>query len=171
MIRLAIPEDLKAIMDIINEIKVEMKKEKNPQWHEGYPLEPDFLEDINSKELYVLEENNIIVALVCIQNDITDQYESVPERTKEKSLVLHRLAVALKYQHQGYDQKLFQFAENLAIENNIFLLKADTETSNKKMNQLFKKLNFQQKGTLTWSDNDGKYNYYEKKLGSDKHDI
>lgn len=171
MIRLATQEDLKAIMNIINEIKIEMKKDNNPQWHDGYPLESDFLEDINNKELYVLEDNNTVVALMCIQKDTTDQYFNVPERTLASSFILHRLAVSLKYQHQGYAQKLFQFAENLAIENNVFLLRADTEKSNKKMNQLFQKLNFQKKGTLTWSDNDGEYNYYEKKLGSDKHDI
>ena len=112
-----------------------------------------------------------IVVLICIQIDLEDQYHQVKNETVAPALILHRLAISPKYQKRGYAQRLFQFAEETAIKNNIFLLKADTEKSNKKMNQLFQKLNFHQIGTLTWSDNDGIYNYYEKKLGSENHEV
>ena len=171
MIRLATDEDLKSIMNIINDVKEEMKKENNPQWHADYPLISDFQKDMDEKSLYVLEENNDIVGLICIQINSNDQYQQVKNQTDSPALVLHRLAISPKFQKKGYAQKLFQFAEETAIKNNIFFLKADTEKSNKKMNQLFKKLNFTKKGTLTWSDNNGIFNYYEKKLGSDIREI
>ena len=169
MIRLATDEDLKSIMNIINDVKEEMKKENNPQWHADYPLISDFQKDMDEKSLYV-----VFILLMLggqLQINSNDQYQQVKNQTDSPALVLHRLAISPKFQKKGYAQKLFQFAEETAIKNNIFFLKADTEKSNKKMNQLFQKLNFTKKGTLTWSDNNGIFNYYEKKLGSDIREI
>lgn len=167
MIRLAKPQDVEQIMDIINVIKKEMKKENNPQWNDSYPLENDFMNDIKQNALYIIEENNKIKAFASITEDLEDDYEHVNNRTKERSLVIHRLAVAQNDQKKGYAQKLFSFAMKKALQNNIFYIKADTEIHNIKMNNLFQKLGFQKMVELRWSDNDEIYNYYEKKLGSD----
>ncbi len=94
MIRLAKPQDVEQIMDIINVIKKEMKKENNPQWNDSYPLENDFMNDIKQNALYIIEENNKIRAFASITEDLEDDYEHVNNRTKERSLVIHRLAVA-----------------------------------------------------------------------------
>lgn len=166
MIRQATKNDMKEIMTIINEIKEDMKKENNPQWNDTYPLEEDFLEDIKKNALYVLEEEKI-VAFASILESPKEEYSEIKNRYLEKSYTIHRLAVNKKYRKSGYAKKIFQFAENFALENNAYCLKGDTEIHNEKMNKLFEKLGYQQKGIIKWSDNDGTYNYYEKKLGSD----
>ena len=171
MIRLAKEEDLKSIIEIVNEIKMDMKEEQNPQWHSGYPLLEDFKRDFEKNNLYVLEEDKTIYAFVCIMEDMDDDYEQVPNRTKEKSYIIHRLAVDKNIRNKGYAKSLIKYAENIALDNRAFYLKGDTEIHNQKMNQLFLKLGFQKKGELHWSDNDGTYNYYEKKLGSDTHEV
>lgn len=154
-------------MIITNEIKKDMKEENNPQWHATYPLEEDFQKDIDNESLYVLEENNELKAFAAIMEDLEDDYEQVENRTKAPSIIIHRLAVNTKDRQKGYAQELFSFAEQLAQQKNINCIKADTEIHNQKMNRLFQKLGYQKKGVLEWSDNDGVYNYYKKKLGSD----
>ncbi|MCI8575144.1 MAG: GNAT family N-acetyltransferase [Bacilli bacterium] len=171
MIRLATKIDLESIMNIINQVKEEMKKENNPQWHDGYPQKDDFLNDINEQSLYIVEEDNELKALICIKKDNEDEYQQVKNRTLAPSLILHRLAVSPNYRHKGMAKTLISYAEELALQNNIKILKADTEKNNLKMNELFKRLGFQKKGELTWSDNAGIFNYYEKDLGSDTNDL
>lgn len=56
MFRLATESDLPEIMVIVKQIVVEMSSSNNRQWDETYPLPDDFLQDINTKSLYVLEE-------------------------------------------------------------------------------------------------------------------
>lgn len=171
MIRLAKKEDLKRIMEMVNQIKIDMKKEQNPQWHSGYPLLEDFLLDLKKKSLYVLEDNHMILAFACIMEDVDDDYKQILNRTKEKSYVIHRLAVDRDVRSKGYAKQLMKFAENLSLEKKAFYLKGDTEIHNHKMNRLFENLGFQKKGELHWSDNDGTYYYYEKKLGSDNREV
>ena len=68
MIRLATNNDLENIMKIIKEIKLEMQQLNNPQWSEkdDYPNEEIFKDDIYYNTLYVLEEENTIKGLICI---------------------------------------------------------------------------------------------------------
>lgn len=162
MIRLATQNDLKRIIEITEEVKKEMKLENNPQWDE-YPQEEDFLKDIKDNALYVYEEDKIC-AFASIKKETEKEYQQVKESTTNPSYVIHRLAVDKNYRRKSYAQKLFIFAEELAKKDNIFYIKADTEIHNEKMNQLFLKLGYQKLGTLKWSDNNGTFNYYEKKL-------
>ena len=163
MIRLAKQKDLDQILKITEIIKQEMKMENNPQWHEGYPTKEDFQKDIDEKSLYVLEENRV-VAFASIKKDSENDYEKVKESTKKEAYIIHRLAVDKTERKKGYAKQLFSFAEDLALKDNIYYIKADTEIHNKKMNKLFQNLGYIHHGTLSWSDNDGVFNYYEKKL-------
>ena len=51
-----------------------------------------------------------------------------------------------------------------AKENNIKILKGDTEISNTKMNNLFIKEGYKYIGRFSYNDYPGIYNYYEKEI-------
>lgn len=163
MIRKATLDDLERIMQITKEIVVEMKENGNPQWSDLYPTKEDFTDDINNNTLYVYEKDKVI-GFICITKDTENEYGHVLESSKNNAYIMHRLGIDKSYRALGIATKLMSYAEELAIQNNIYLMKADTEIKNNKMNALFKKLGYQQISTLTWSDNNGLFNYYEKRL-------
>ena len=77
---------------------------------------------------------------------------------------MHRLGLDKNYRKLGIAISFLKYVEELALKNNIFLIKADTEVKNIKMNTLFEKLGYKKLSTFNWSDNDGLFNYYEKNL-------
>lgn len=165
MIRCAFFKDLDSIMEIIKNIQLEMKKEKNPQWSEesDYPNKDKFRQDITNNSLYVLEENEIIKGFISVTID-NGEYDSLLKTSKEPSYIIHRLAIKKEYRKEGLASILFLYAENLAKKNNIKILKADTEEHNLKMNNLFLKLGFKKKGEFEYDDYPGHYIYYEKEI-------
>ncbi len=164
MIREANLNDLAKIIEIKESIIEEMQELANPQWHQNYPTIEDFTKDLENNSLYVYEENNEVVGFVCITKDLEDEYQIVEKSTKADAYIIHRLGIAKNYRHLGIAYKFMKYAEHLAKMNNVYLIKADTEISNFKMNALFNKLNYNLIGNLQWQDNVGNFNYYEKNL-------
>lgn len=176
MIRLASIEDLNEIYNIFNSIKKEMREENNPQWGvsvNNYPnLDEYFIdypnrqiieEDIIKQELYLYEEEGIIKGVISICKD-NGEYEGIVETSDKESIIIHRLAIPENYRKLGLAQKLISYAENKAKEENITIIKADTEVSNAKMNQLFIKMGFKVMGDFAYDDYPGEYIYYEKEI-------
>lgn len=171
MIRNAKTEDVSKIMKIVDEIKKMMKQEGNPQWHASYPLEEDFFKDIQKKELYVYEEENQIKGFLCIKNSEKEEYQFIPNLELREGYSFHRLGVSSNDRHQHIALKLMEYGEKKALENNIKILKGDTEMNNKRMNNLFQKLGYQKITAFEYPKEPGIYNYYEKTLGSDQNEI
>jgi len=165
MIHLASIANLDEIMEIIRVIKKEMKEEKNPQWNEedNYPSREKFLSDIENKNLYIYEEGKILKGFIAITKD-SNEYVELLKTSEKPAYILHRLAIKKEYRKEGIASKLFEYAEKLAKENNIKILKADTEVNNIKMNKLFIKLGFIKKGEFEYDDYPGHYIYYEKEV-------
>ena len=165
MIRKANLNDLNCIMEIVRSIQAEMKQENNPQWNEDndYPSKEKFIEDINKNALYVYETDYSIKGFMSITLD-NKEYDELLKTSNEPAYVLHRLAVRKENRKEGLASKFFEYAESLAKENSISLLKADTEKHNFKMNNLFLKLGFKKKGEFEYADYPGSYIYYEKEI-------
>lgn len=165
MIRIANIKDLESIMEIVRSIQVEMKEENNPQWNaeDDYPNIDKFMEDINNNALYVYEDSNIIKGFMSIATD-NGEYDELLKTSNEPAYALHRLAIRKENRQEGLASKFFEYAGSLAKENNIKILKADTEKHNVKMNNLFLKLGFKKKGEFEYDDYPGSYIYYEKEI-------
>ena len=166
MIEQANLDDLKKVDSIMEDIKEEMRKEKNPQWgstEDNYPSIKRLKEDIMNHRMYKYVEDNKIKGIISIVED-NNEYDEIIENTHKKSWILHRLAIPLKFRKNSIATKLMRYVEKKAKEQDIEILKSDTEVSNTKMNQLFKKEGYQYKGKFTYDDYPGKYNYYEKEL-------
>ena len=91
-------------------------------------------------------------------------YDELLENSHKKSYILHRLAIKKEFRNQDIASKLLTFCEELALKNNIEVLKADTEEKNINMNNLFIKFHYKKMGEFEYDDYPGHYIYYEKEV-------
>ncbi len=163
MIHLAKITDIEDIINIANSSKDEMKQEQNPQWQDSYINKDKFLNDIKNNSLYVLLEDNTLKGFIVI-TDETHEYDELLKTSTKRAYILHRLAIKKEFRHQGLASKLFEFVDLQARENNIEILKADTEEHNIKMQHLFTKVGFKKIAEFNYTDYPGHYIYYEKEI-------
>lgn len=166
MIKKAVNEDIKDIMSIIKETIVEMNSYNNHQWDENYPQEKDFMNDIKEGNLFVVKRKGILVGFVCINKTEPIEYNGLKWSLSEDFMVIHRMAVKLDFRRMGVGTELMNFADELALENNIRYLKTDTYSINTKMNTLFKKCGYNFVGEMNFLSKEEPFNCYEKVLRS-----
>ncbi len=107
------------------------------QWNEHYPSVEKLQQDIDRKELYVLEENNQILGMIVLSEIIDEEYIPISWLTpSEKNLYIHRLAIHPGSWGKGYGQKMMDFAEDFARKLNFQSIRLDTFSLNKR-NQKF----------------------------------
>ena len=164
MITKANSKDIKQIMAIINETVKEMKSYNNTQWDDNYPQDKDFAKDIELGNLYVDKKDNTITGFICVNYIEPVEYNGLSWSKDEKCMVIHRMAVNSQFRNKGIGTKLMNFAEELAIKNGVNYLKTDTYSINVKMNSLFRKLNYQLVGQMSFLGKEKPFNCYEKTL-------
>ncbi|WP_434796316.1 GNAT family N-acetyltransferase [Terrisporobacter vanillatitrophus] len=164
MIRKASLNDVNNIMDIIKLTVEEMKTYNNTQWDENYPKAKDFTKDVESGDLYVQDEDGEIKGFICVNYIEPIEYEGLGWGSNDKAMVIHRMAVNPNHRHQGVGTKLMNFAEQLALENNVVYLKTDTYSINTKMNSLFKKCGYNFVGEMSFLGKEKPFYCYDKLL-------
>lgn len=166
MIRLGTKADLPAILNIVNEAKAIMRQDGNHQWDEQYPLETHFEEDIKKKSLFVLEANSTIFAFIVVDQQQPEWYDELAwPIDRNSAYVIHRLAASSKL--KGAATKLFNYAVNLALNNDIHVILTDTFALNKRAQGLFKKFDFTKVGEVNidyppFDKGEPFYAYYKK---------
>jgi len=164
MIRKAVLEDLKAISKIIKETIVEMHSYNNYQWDESYPKEKDFINDIENGDLFVAERDGILVGFVCVNKIEPIEYDGLNWSLNEAVMVVHRMAVNPSSRRSGIGTELMNFADELALKNNIRYLKTDTYSINTKMNGLFIRCGYKLVGEMSFLGKEKPFYCYEKVL-------
>ena len=89
-------EDLKDIMAIIRDAQAYFKNNNIDQWQNGYPNEDSILSDIESKESYVLVDDNEIIGTAYLSFAGESDYDVIYEGkwlSHEDYAVVHRIAV------------------------------------------------------------------------------
>lgn len=164
MMRKAVMEDTKGIMEIIKETISEMRTYNNIQWDESYPQEKDFMNDIQRGDLYVAEREGKLVGFVCINKVEPVEYDELKWPLNEDCMVVHRMAVNPNYRRSGIGTELMKFADELALANNIRYLKTDTYSINTKMNLLFTKCGYDLVGEMSFLGKEKPFYCYGKIL-------
>ena len=164
IIRKAVLEDLKDIMEIISETIFEMHSYNNNQWDDSYPKEKDFISDMAKEDLFVVEREGKLAGFVCINEVEPVEYKGLNWTSNESSLVVHRMSVSPAYRRNGIGTELMRFADELALKNNIRYLKTDTYSINTKMNALFKKSGYNFVGEMSYLGKKEPFFCYEKIL-------
>ena len=140
MIRLATKDDIPLILDITKACAKAMILKGIYQWNSHYPNQAAFENDINRKELYVLEKRKEVIGCIVISTLMDEEYVPIQWLTPNKNNVyIHRLAIHPDFQGQGYAQQLMDFAENSAKEKDNASIRLDTFSKNKR-NQRFYEL-------------------------------
>lgn len=136
------------ILTMTNACRIAMEAKGIYQWTTAYPSQKAFEKDIDRNELYVLLEDNAIIGCVVVSLLMDDEYKNVAWLTENgNNYYIHRLAVHPKYQGKGYAQRLMDFGENFARENNAVSVRLDTFSHNKR-NQKF----YEQRGYVKLED-------------------
>ncbi len=136
-IRKATGQDIDAILSITSACAARMISKGILQWSEEYPNKEVFENDLSKNWLYVVVKSNKTIGSITITPEMDEVYKSVKWLTiTNNNLYIHRLAIDPKMQGKGYAQKLMNFAENYARQNNYESIRLDTFSKNTR-NQKF----------------------------------
>lgn len=151
MIRKATEKDIKAIVDIYNDIHTaEEKGDASTGWiRDIYPTEDTARLYLQKSELFVEDEDGTIVGTAIINQQQVDIYEKgswnydVPEN---EVMVLHTLVISPKALGKGYGKKFVSFYEQYALLNNCHYLRMDTNEKNRRARAVYKKMGYTEVG-------------------------
>ena len=148
-IRLAFPNEVDAIMQVIEEAKKCLADAGSTQWQNGYPNTETIIDDIISGQAYVALEEGELLAYAAVTKSPEKAYEAIYDGNWEgkeaEYLVFHRIAVASDVQGQGVAQT---FLEGLIEGFDYLDFRSDTHDQNKVMQHIFEKLGFKQVGKV-----------------------
>lgn len=166
MIRKGRIEDIGMIIEMIANTAKVMKRENNDQWDEKYPSPDIIIEDIKAGTLYVFEEGKRVTGTITIDNNEPLEYKGISWRNEGPAYTFHRLAVNPLERGKGIASRLINFAEKIALENNIAYIKVDTYSLNVKAQGLFLKKGYRKVGELYFQGKRHPFFCYDKILST-----
>jgi len=164
LLRKATLSEIPQIWEIIQDAIEQRRLEGSQQWQDGYPNELSITNDINNGYGFVLTENDSIVCYAAIIFDIEPAYEKIEGKwlTNDDYVVVHRVAVSKLAKGKGIATKLFLKIEELAVQQNVYSIKVDTNFDNVPMLKILDKLNYTYCGEVYFRG--GARRAYEKQL-------
>ncbi|MEY8781615.1 GNAT family N-acetyltransferase [Allomuricauda sp. XS_ASV26] len=149
MIRRAKISEITDILSITKACAVKMQQNGIFQWNEHYPSKQAFLKDIQRNELYVIEENHIILGTIVISTLMDDEYIPIQWLTPNgNSSYIHRLSVHPDHQGKGLAQRLMDFAESHSKKNGFVSVRLDTFSQNKRNQRFYEQRGYQKLGDI-----------------------
>ena len=144
------------------------KQDGSNQWQDGYPNPSVIEDDIKKGVAYVIRNESDIIGYCAVLNN-EPEYVNIKGKwlTDSDYLVFHRVAISEKYLRQGFSKLMLRFIESLAIDKNIFSIKADTNFDNQAMLALFKKNGYSYCGEVSFRGSSRKA--FEKVLKAVNH--
>lgn len=157
--RLATIDDFQEIIGIYRSAIDAMNADGIMQWDEIYPTVDDIRKDIDTQEMYVgLKDSRICVAYT-LNKESDAQYQNASWDGGINYIVVHRLCVAPKFQHQHIARDTMQHIHNECREYGIKTVRLDAFTENPYALALYENLGYQKRGEAVWRK--GKFNLYE----------
>lgn len=147
--RKATIHDVKRITQIYENIHDEIESEKMTiGWiRHIYPTKETALSSIQAGDMFVEEDDGIIVAAAKINQEQVAEYKKASwqyEIDEEQVMVLHTLVVDPQLSSKGYGTKFVAFYEQYALNQNCHYLRMDTNAKNTNARKLYQKLNYQE---------------------------
>ncbi|SEN82878.1 Acetyltransferase (GNAT) domain-containing protein [Amphibacillus marinus] len=164
MIRLATAFDMSEIMTLISKVVKVMNSQGSQQWHEGYPAEADYAKDIKRGELFVLEENGVVLGICTISKRGHEEYHLIKWTQPYSAFTIKRLAIDPEYRGKGLANQFFKYAGKLAEQSGIATLNTDTFWNNTNAQALFKRNGFHYIQSRQDPQTMNTLHYFEKKL-------
>ena len=142
--RKANSEDLIQIWEILQQGIASRKKDGSNQWQDGYPNAEVVQNDIDKEVGYVLTEGNSIIGYCAILINDEPEYANIEGNwlTNEDFVVFHRVAISENHLGKSLSKKILEFIEVVALDNQIFSVKADTNFDNIAMLKIFERMGY-----------------------------
>ena len=118
---------------------------KNPsKWWKLENLNPEFLlKYAKPQEFFVALVNEKPAAAAVLQlNQNSQDWKRIDKDQEKKALYIHWLCVEREFKGKNLPKVMIDFAEKKARENNINLLRVDTNASETKLRKIYEKLGF-----------------------------
>ena len=164
-IRAAASADLEPLWALVQRAVAHMNAIGNPQWGEDYPTLSLYRGDLAAGELYVaVNEAGRVLGCACVNGRESPEYAAVPWAYTGPVLSVHRLAVDPDVQRQGVATALIAHAEALARDRGVKALHVDTYAQNDRMQALFRKRGYVQRGDISLHGRPLRYLCFEKRL-------
>ena len=149
MIRKAEITDLQEIKSLTEACAEAMIQKGIYQWNEHYPSLEKLKNDIRKEELYVLETGKKILGIIVITPAKDEEYIPIDWLSKtENNIYIHRLATHPDHWGQGFAQKLMDFAEDMARQNNYESVRLDTFSQNSRNQKFYEARGYQRLGNI-----------------------
>ncbi len=144
-IRFAHPNELKAIVTIIEEARAHLAASGSNQWQgaDGYPTQEDIFEDILENRGYVGLIDGRVVAYAAVylgnQPEYNAIYDGKWQHNNYRYVTFHRVAVAADFRGQQVTQT---FLQGLIEGHKVPDFRCDTHEKNVAMQHILEKLGF-----------------------------
>lgn len=166
-IRLAVREDVGAVLELLRRVVPSMRAAGNLQWDEHYPAAAVFEHDVEQGQLWVGEIDGIFAGMVAITAGHEPEYGHAGWDANEEGVMVHRLAVDPKFRGTRLAAALMRKAEEVAAERGLPTVRTDTSIENEAAKRFFLKLGFKETGEISLSFRPGlRVICYEKRLRS-----
>lgn len=173
--RKAEERDLPQIVDLYSEIHTEEENGKaTTGWNRKiYPTESTAKAALERNDIFVAEDNNVIVGTAIINQNQGEMYFNADWKYKvpdSEIMVLHTLVITPKASGKGYGKSFVRFYEEYALSKGCHFLRMDTNEKNIPARTLYKRLAYEEIGKVQCAFNGIESTtlvLIEKKLGPD----
>ena len=144
--------DLERVMELVVDAQNWFRGQNIDQWQDGYPTREIILNDILSRENYIVELNGVAVATFVISFAGEPTYSEIKGKgwlNENRYAVVHRIAVADESRRKGIAREILHYAEELSVEQGVSDIRIDTHCDNAPMRSLLKKLGYTHCGRIT----------------------
>lgn len=150
--RKACPEDVAQIWQILHQAIERRKDDGSKQWQDGYPNIEVVNKDIRGGHGFVLLDKEIVIGYIAVYINDEPAYENIIGKwmTNDDFVAIHRVAVSASHLGKGLAKQLLTHVETLAISEEIYSIKADTNFDNAAMINIFLKLGYLYCGEVTF---------------------
>lgn len=157
--------DLEKLFQIYLNGKINLENNGIYQWTNNYPTLSIIEDDLKKNVLYTLKNNEKIIGAINISEEQETEYNSIKWKfDNSKVLVIHRLVIDPKYQKKGHAQKLMDFAEKFAKENNYTSIRLDAYSQNLRVIEFYKKRNYIICGNVNFPEREHEFYCMEKEI-------
>lgn len=148
--RPAMPEDVPAIMTLVEAGVRRLAAMGVDQWQDGYPNRGRIEQDVAEGIGYVIEENDRVVAYGAVIFTGEEAYRAIDGRwltDEENYVVVHRMCVAEEVVGHGFGRRFMEAAEQLS-RGRVQSFRVDTHADNRVMQSLLPRLGFTRCGII-----------------------
>ena len=153
MIRKAKLSEIEEIITITKACCKKMDSEGIFQWNEHYPNSEAFQKDVKRGELYAMLSKDKLIGCIAISTLKDPEYNPIDWLTQNgHHYYIHRLAIHPNFQKKGYAKQLMDFAEEMALKNEIDSIRLDTFSKNYRNQKFYEIRGYSRLGNIFFPD-------------------